>query len=75
MYVHVCWQRVQPLTMDLDLQIACAISHVILLVKVVRAVSATLAMEHEEDEVEVIIADRHKGNSKEYLVRFATYGP
>ena len=31
--------------------------------------------DHEEDEVEVIIADRYKGNRKQYLVRFLTYGP
>ncbi len=28
-----------------------------------------------EDEVEVILADRYTGKRKEYLVRFATYGP
>ena len=29
----------------------------------------------EESEVEAVLADRYSGNQKQYLVRFATYGP
>ena len=29
----------------------------------------------EESEVEAVLADRYSGNRKQYLVRFATYGP
>lgn len=29
----------------------------------------------EENEVEVILADRYSGNRKQYLVRFVSYGP
>jgi hypothetical protein len=31
--------------------------------------------DHEEDEVEAILADRYKGSRTQYLVRFASYGP
>ena len=31
--------------------------------------------DHVEDEVEVILADRYKGNRRQFLVRFSGYGP
>ena len=30
--------------------------------------------DHEEDEVEAVLADRYSGKRKEYLIRFSTYG-